>query len=75
MLVVDLLNKCEHSLTANNSLVSKLPLVLYRGPKALARYVISQKLNVTKGRRGHTGYSSGSEYGLLMFYLDHNNEN
>jgi len=53
VLVLDLLNEREQLLTANNSLVSKLPLVLYRGPKALARFVMSQKLNVTKGRRGH----------------------
>jgi hypothetical protein len=47
---LDLLNECEQLLTANNSLVSKLPLVLYRGPKALARFVMS--LRVTEGIHG-----------------------
>jgi len=74
LLVVDLLNECEQSLTANKSLVSKLTLVLYRGLKVLARHVMSQKLNISKRRIGHPWDSSGSEYGLLTFCLDHNNE-
>lgn len=75
MLVVDLLDVCDQSLTANKILVSKLPLMLYRGLKALARYAMSQKLNITKCRREHKWDSSGSEYGLLTFCLDHNSEN
>lgn len=55
MLVVDLLNECEQSLTGNNSLISKLPLVLYRRLKALARCIISQKLNVTRVAEGIHG--------------------
>ena len=55
MLVLDLLNLREQPLTANNSLVSKLALVLYRGLKALARYIVSQKLNITNVAEGIHG--------------------
>ena len=64
---MDLLNECEQSLTANKSLVSKLPLVLYRGLKALARYVMSQKLTL----RLLMSYIYIYMEHLFLMFLDH----
>jgi hypothetical protein len=72
MPVLDLLNKYQQSLTAHNFLVPKLKLVYVQ---ALARYVMSQQLHITKGRRGYSGESNGPEYGPLTVCLDHENEN